>query len=57
MKTTKPLMSILVIAFYGMVVTAAAHARDVSGQWRAEFDTQIGQQKYLFDFQMADGTP
>ena len=25
--------------------------------WTAEFDTQIGQQKYLFDFQMADGTP
>ena len=32
----------------------AAHAVDISGQWRAEFDTQIGKQKYLFTFQ-ADG--
>jgi len=29
----------------------AAHAVDITGQWRAEFDTQIGMQKYLFTFQ------
>lgn len=29
----------------------AADAADVAGQWRAEFDTQIGRQKYLFTFQ------
>ena len=44
-------MSILVVALFGFMAGAA----DVSGQWRAEFDTQIGQQKYLFTFQVADG--
>ena len=36
----------------GMVglLAAAAHAAEVAGQWRAEFDTQIGVQKYLFTF-------
>jgi len=33
------------------VLTLGAHAADVAGQWRAEFDTQIGVQKYLFTFQ------
>ena len=28
---------------------------DISGQWRAEFDTQVGQQKYLFIFQVNEG--
>lgn len=28
---------------------------NVSGQWRAEFDTAIGPQKYLFTFQTNDG--
>ena len=28
-----------------------AHATDIAGQWRAEFDTQIGMQKYVFNFQ------
>jgi enterochelin esterase-like enzyme len=54
MKTTKRLVSILVIALSGLLATAA-HAGDVSGQWSAEFDTPIGQQKYLFDFQATDG--
>ncbi len=33
------------------LLAAAAQAADISGQWRAEFDTQIGVQKYLFTFQ------
>ncbi|HRI13790.1 MAG TPA: alpha/beta hydrolase-fold protein [Verrucomicrobiota bacterium] len=33
----------------------SAAAPGVAGQWRAEFDTQIGPQKYLFDFQVKDG--
>ena len=36
------------------LLTCAAHAADLAGQWRAEFDTQIGIQKYVFTFQ-ADG--
>jgi enterochelin esterase-like enzyme len=41
MKTTKPLMSLLVIALCGLLPATAARAGDVSGQWHAEFDTQI----------------
>ena len=55
MKTTKPLMSILVIALCGAQAATIARASDVSGQWRAEFETQIGLQKYLFDFQVTEG--
>ena len=33
------------------LLASAAHAADVTGQWQAEFDTQIGLQKYLFVFQ------
>ena len=33
----------------------ASRAADVSGQWHAEFDTQIGLQKYVFTFQ-TDGS-
>jgi len=28
---------------------------DITGRWQAEFDTQVGPQKYLFDFQVKDG--
>ncbi|HWA84858.1 MAG TPA: hypothetical protein VG710_01435 [Opitutus sp.] len=31
-----------------------AHAADLAGHWTAEFDSQIGQQKYTYDFK-ADG--
>ena len=55
MKATKPLMSLLVIALCGLLPATAARAGDVSGQWRAEFDTQIGRQKYLFTFQVNEG--
>ncbi len=33
----------------------AASAADVTGKWKAEFDTQIGVQKYTFDLKLADG--
>jgi enterochelin esterase-like enzyme len=33
------------------LLASATQAADVTGQWRAEFDTQIGLQKYLFTFQ------
>ena len=34
---------------------AAVRTPDVSGRWLGEFESQIGHQKYLFDFQMKDG--
>jgi enterochelin esterase-like enzyme len=55
MKNTKPLMSILTLALCGLLADTAARAADISGKWGAEFDTQIGQQKYLFTFQVNDG--
>jgi len=36
-------------------IFASAFAADITGQWRAEFDSQIGFQKYTFTFKQ-DGT-
>jgi enterochelin esterase-like enzyme len=46
-----------IILFCGLtgLLACAAHAIDISGQWRAEFNTQIGVQKYTFTFKQ-DGT-
>ena len=40
----------------GIVLLCAlsAHAGDVTGKWTAEFDTQVGPQKYTFELK-ADG--
>jgi hypothetical protein len=35
-----------------LVPLAAARAADVSGTWVAEFDTQVGVQKYVFTFKV-----
>ena len=45
------------ILFCGMIglLASAARAADIAGQWRAEFDTQIGRQKYVFTFQAKEG--
>ena len=51
MKATMPVMNLLLVALGGLLPGTAARAGDISGQWRAEFDTQIGLQKYLFTFQ------
>lgn len=32
------------------LLASIAYAADIAGQWRGEFDSQIGQQKYLFTF-------
>jgi len=42
---------VLIISVIGLLV-ATARAGNIAGQWRAEFDTQIGLQKYLFTFQI-----
>jgi hypothetical protein len=36
--------------FATLEIVAKRETASVDGQWRAEFDTQIGQQKYLFTF-------
>jgi len=47
MKKTQILTAVL-----SSLLALAAQAVDISGQWRAEFDTQIGRQKYLYTFQV-----
>ena len=32
------------------LLASLCHGADIAGQWRGEFDSQIGQQKYLFTF-------
>ena len=54
MKPMKTLMRILAAALSGLLATTAMQASEVAGQWRAEFNTQIGLQKYLYTFK-ADG--
>ena len=38
-----------------LVAQLEAPAVDIAGQWQAEFDTQVGLQKYRFDFQVRGG--
>jgi enterochelin esterase-like enzyme len=41
----------LLLSGFTALLALVTHAADVAGQWRAEFDTQIGRQKYVFTFQ------
>lgn len=38
-----------------LIATASAFAADVSGKWKASFDTQIGVQNYTYTFKVAGG--
>ena len=55
MKINQTLIRLSVIAVCGLLTGSAARAADVSGQWRGEFDSQVGPQKYLFTFQASEG--
>ncbi len=55
MKANQLFLSLLAVAVCGLAAGSHAWAGDISGQWRAEFDTQVGQQKYLFTFQANEG--
>ena len=44
-----------IISVMLVVFSAAAFASDVSGKWTAQFETQIGTQKYTFEFHV-EGT-
>ena len=53
MKT--PLMLVIAVL---MILTASTRARaaGIDGKWAAEFDTQVGVQKYVYEFKTgADG--
>ena len=51
MKLTPRILSLIVAA---VAAVTLARAAEIDGKWKAEFDTQIGVQKYVFDFK-ADG--
>jgi hypothetical protein len=42
----------VLVGLFVLGVTALARAADVSGTWTAEFDTQIGVQKYVYTFKV-----
>jgi enterochelin esterase-like enzyme len=37
------------------LLTSVSQGADIAGQWRAEFDSPVGLQKYLYTFESADG--
>ncbi|HYE73838.1 MAG TPA: hypothetical protein VEF04_10920 [Blastocatellia bacterium] len=43
---------ILMLAVIALTVAISVYAADVTGKWKAEFDTQVGMQKYTFDFKV-----
>ena len=47
----------LVSGFILAVLTAftRVHAATIDGQWAAEFDSQVGLQKYVYDFKAEGG--
>jgi len=38
-----------------LTVSGLARAADLAGKWTSEFDSQIGPQKYAYDFSVVDG--
>ena len=49
------LRKMLVIAVLIAASLVCAYAADITGKWTAQFDTQVGLQKYTFEFK-AEGT-
>ena len=45
----------LILAVVILVGLACVYAADITGKWTAEFDSQVGVQKYVFEFKL-DGT-
>ena len=50
----KCVQAVLVAVLMVVAVSAHAWAADISGSWRASFDTQIGTQDYLYTFVVKD---
>jgi hypothetical protein len=47
--------TVLVLAVVALAFAVAAPAADASGKWTAQFDTQIGVQKYTYEFKVDGG--
>lgn len=45
----------LVVAVLIVAGLVCAYAADITGKWNAEFESQVGPQKYVFDFRV-EGT-
>jgi hypothetical protein len=43
---------VLLLACLAITFALTALAADITGKWKAEFDTQIGVQKYTFEFKV-----
>ena len=50
----KHVQAVLVAALMVLAVSAQARATDITGSWRASFDTQIGTQDYMYTFVVKD---
>ena len=46
------LFLLIALSFSGLAVTSAA---ELAGKWKADFDSQIGPQKYAYEFNVAGG--
>ena len=44
--------NLMILAVFAPALLAPLRAADVAGQWHAEFDTQIGLQKYTYTFKV-----
>ena len=42
----------MILAAFSAALLGPARAADVAGKWHAEFDTQIGLQKYTYEFKV-----
>lgn len=49
------LRKILIVAVLMLTAFTCAYAADITGKWTAQFDTQVGLQKYTYEFKV-DGT-
>jgi hypothetical protein len=48
------LVSWSIVLIVLMLLPISVYSADITGIWKAEFDTQIGVQKYTFEFQKTD---
>ena len=48
-------MRILAMCILWALTSAAVFAADVNGTWAASFDTQVGQQDYMYTFKVDNG--
>ncbi|HUJ45060.1 MAG TPA: hypothetical protein VLW52_15815 [Opitutaceae bacterium] len=47
-----PRRQLLFLTAFALLPAGPAAAADITGRWRAEFDTQIGLQKYVYEFKI-----